>query len=137
MSVHVTHRSGALVATARLGAEHDPLPDVTTVLAHMVQTCDRIMIDLSGVTLAPPGRIAAFLADVVSHQHDSGAEIILVADRLTARRLLRAMSANEVAVVSSVDDVEMGTHDQPHDGPAIPPPGYEAARLGTEHRSQF
>jgi hypothetical protein len=109
MSVFVTHRAGALVAIARSGAQHDPFPDLTTMLDHLVKNYDRIMLDLSGVTLAPPARLAAFLAEVESHQDESGTEIILVADRLSARRLLRAMAANEVAVVSSLDDIARET----------------------------
>jgi hypothetical protein len=104
MSVYLTRHSGALVAIVRSGAEHDPFPDLTMMLGNLVRDCDRIMLDLSGVTLAPPARVAALLAEVESHQHESGAEIILIADRQSARRLLRAMAANDVTVLSSVDE---------------------------------
>jgi hypothetical protein len=108
MSVYLTRHSGALVAIVRSSAQHDPLPDLTTMLDHLVRDCDRIMLDLSEVTLGSPARLAAFLAEVESHQHDSGAEIILIADRQSSRRLLRAMAADEVAVLSSVEEAGRG-----------------------------
>jgi anti-anti-sigma regulatory factor len=129
MTVFVTRRSGALVAIARSSAQHDPLPDLTRILDNLVETYDRIVLDLSGVTLAPPGRVAAFLAEVESHQHESGTEIALVANRPSARRLLRAMAADQVAVVSCLDDATSGSAAEQGDVAAAD--RYEGGALGT------
>jgi anti-anti-sigma regulatory factor len=135
MTVFVTRRSGALVAIARSGAQHDPLPDLTRMLDHLVENYDRIFLDLSGVTLAPPARVAAFLAEVESHQHESGAEILLVANRPSARRLLRAMAAGQVAVVSCVDDATSGSAAEQDDAAAVG--RYEGGPLGTARPSKI
>lgn len=103
MSVLVTPRGGVLVATVRARGDHDPLAELTGMLANLTDNQERVVLDLSGATLAPYARVAALMESLARRVEESGCKIVVVADRLSARQVLRRLSpGGAVPVVPSV-----------------------------------
>lgn len=120
MSLHVTHRSGALVVVALAAARDNCLDQLTTVLADLVSCADRVVLDVSQVTFAPSSRVSAFMEHLARVATASSCEVIVVAERLSARRILRAAAPGDaVAVVSSL---EAAIGETGADAPRVPAP---------------
>jgi len=103
VSLHIAHREGALVVTALCASRDDCLTQLTTTLDGIVAAADRVVLDLSEVTLAPSQRVTAFMEHLTRLRDTSDCEVVVVADRLSARRVLRAAAPDhQVAVVPSL-----------------------------------
>lgn len=102
MSLHVYHHDGSLVVRAPSGARDDCLAQLTCVLEGLFASADRVVLDLRGVMLAPAANVVEF-ADEVSRLRDlHRCEVAIVAERFTARLVLRAAAPPDVAVVASL-----------------------------------
>jgi hypothetical protein len=107
MSVTITHHRGIRVARLHPETSQDSLAQVVEMLPALLESRDRLVLDLSAVTLTPPRRIADFLRTVCDHRAGSATEIILVAERLSARRLLRTMSPDgDLRIVATIADAD-------------------------------
>lgn len=103
MTVLVTPEADALVVVARASGHQDPLAELTSMLANLTENRQRVVLELSEATLAPYARVAAFMKFVARRREESGCEIVVVADRLSARQVLRALSPDEsVPVIPSL-----------------------------------
>lgn len=102
MSIHIAHRAGALVVSALSSMREDALDQLTTMLTNLLPGAQRVVLDLSQVTLVPSERVNRFMDHLGTLRDDSGVDIVVVADRLSARRVLRAASRGHAAVVSSL-----------------------------------
>lgn len=102
MSIHIAHRAGALVVSALSSLREDALDQLTTMLTNLLPGAQRVVLDLSQVTLVPSERVNRFMEHLSTLRDDSGVDIVVVADRLSARRVLRAASRGHSAVVSTL-----------------------------------
>ena len=115
MSVFVTQASGTIVLRARSAVHDDPFAQVTSVLTTLARQGERIVLDLDGVTLTPSRRVLDFIAELTEVCRASGAQVVVVADRLSARRLLHALApGHAIEVVHSVEAALART------GPRVP-----------------
>lgn len=103
MSLHIAHRAGALVVSAFSSVREDSLDQLVTVLENLLPGARRVVVDLSQVTLAPSERVTRFMEHLTTLREASDVEIVVVADRISARRVLHAARRGKaVAVVSSL-----------------------------------
>ena len=116
MSVFITHSRGVAVIRARSGGHDDPFVQLTTVLSSVLRSADRVVLDLSGVTLAPSRTVSAFVEHLSALSRDVGAHIVVVADRLSARRVLRAVVSEPGLLIAPSVPAALESH------PAAPVP---------------
>jgi hypothetical protein len=103
MSLHITHRGGALVVTALSATRDDCLTQLSTTLGNFLTSADRVVLDLSEVTLAPAEPVRAFMEHLTNLHDTTDCDVVVVADRLSARRVLRTASRGHcVPVVPSL-----------------------------------
>ncbi|PVG82339.1 hypothetical protein DDE18_12685 [Nocardioides gansuensis] len=116
MSLHITHRAGALVVRAVAAAREDCLAQLNSVLGNLLSSADRVVLDLSEVMLAPSERVVRFMQHLTSLSLASGCEIVVVAERLSARRVLRAASPGRLVGIVPTLAAALGEH------PSVPGP---------------
>lgn len=113
MSLHISHRHGALLVSARSAARDDCIDQLVTVLPGLVAGTGRVVLDLSEVTLTPSKRISCFMEHVADLLRAGGCEVIVVAERLSARRVLRAAGGGDVVPVVGSVTVALGEPPEP------------------------
>jgi hypothetical protein len=103
MAVELSHRSTGFVVTIHDPAELPALGRVAAAAPGGAGTA--IVVDVSGLTIAPPGAAQALVDAVrVAAVERTGQRWSLVANRLSARRVLRSLCAGtSVRVFPSVD----------------------------------
>lgn len=120
LSLYITHRAGALVVSAVAAAREDCFAQLTSVLGNLLSSADRVVLDLSQVMLAPAERVVRFMEQLTSLSGVSSCQVVLVAERLSARRVLRAAAPSHLVIVPSL---AAALGDEPPSVPRVRPVG--------------
>ncbi len=102
MSVHAVHQDDVLVVSVH-GNDPDLLRRLADAFQEVMLHGESIVIDLSELTLAPRSSVVPFLERLAALAERSPAGVVLVADRLSARRVLnRLLRSRCVATAQTV-----------------------------------
>ena len=102
MSVCVVHHDAVLVVSVR-GNDSAMLERLAVALEDVVRHRQSVIIDLSELTLAPRSRIVPFVEQLAALAERSPTAFVVVADRLSARKVLnRLMRGSKAATAPSV-----------------------------------
>lgn len=94
MSVHAVHHDGVLVVSVH-GNDSDMLRRLACALEDVVRHGESIAIDLSELTLAPRSSVVPFLEQLAALAETPAAGVVIMADRLSARRVLNRLLRSE------------------------------------------
>lgn len=102
MSIRAVHCDSALVVSVH-GNDPAMLERAAAALGDVVRHRESLVVDLSDLTLAPVSRIVRFIERLAALAESSPAAVVVVADRLSARRVLnRLMRESKVRTAPSV-----------------------------------
>lgn len=126
MTIHIAHRAGALVVSAVSSAHEDVLDQLTVMLTNLVSCAERVVLDVSQLTLTQSERVARFMDRLDVLRDTSDTEIVVVASRLSARRVLRAATPVRLVAVVPTLVAALGQ-----------PPTVPGQRVSTEDSEEY
>lgn len=120
MSVHAVHHDDVLVVSVH-GNDVDMLRRLADALEDVVRHGESLVLDLGQLTLAPRSNVEPFLKQLAAVAERSPAGVVIVADRLSARRVLnRLMRSPKVSTAHTVATALRALQDR-EAGSLIPP----------------